>query len=590
MIPKLGVPSLFRSLEKFLDTMRPLQNEKEFARTIQMTETFENTTGPYLQEKLIKLSEEMDNWASYVWVHTRFLSNRSSLLFSNGTSTYRTVTNWTKLEDKINSISHCINFFLNLSEKIRNDQLPQEKIRDIPICMDQIKRIMSHYRQPGFKVDTYCSSPHSKHIIVMHAGNIYKLPFYDTTTNQLKQIYSMIYDILTDQVGRPDDSVNLSVGLLTSLPRGECYVAMQEMKLSPVNANSLKIVEDSMFGICIDSLNVGTVDKALKLCRFGDHTENFKYFNRWFGLGFEIVFTNDGYLAVISEHSMFDGSVISIFDDLFSFQKEKDIEFNSDSEIHVKAELLKWEISPAIQKKIEEARTILTDVYKSYDVITYDFTDFGKEYIHNQGVYFLGFVELAIQLTNYKLYNKLMASYQPVSMRLFHCGRLEQAPTVSSEAKAFIEAIVAKSTELKYKFKLMNLAIEKYKELMTDISRGQVYVKHLEGLKMLAEREQIDVELFNSTCFNNIFTNYQLATTYVYSTLPIVGAFITPSKTGHFVSFLPTKYNIYFSICILKTSENYIPSKQFGCELNASLNEMKELIKSQISEWTKSKL
>ena len=490
----------------------------------------------------------------------------------------------------MNTLSQTIKYFLNIYERILNDRLPQEKVGDNHICMDQFKRIMGCYRRPELKVDTYHSSQHSKHIAVMYAGNIYKLPVYDATTNQLvsvQQIYSMIYNILTDQVGTPGNSVNLSVGLLTSLPRVDCYEAMEEMKLSPVNAYSLKVVEESMFGICIDNLNVGNAANALKFCRFGDHTENFKYFNRWFGLGLEIAFTNDGYLAVITEHSMFDGSVLSIFDELFSFQNGKNIEFTVGT---VKAELLKWEISPAIQVKIEEAKAMLTDLYKYYDIYYYEFTDFGKDYVKNNGVYFLGFMELAVQLTYYKLYNKLTASYQPVSMRLFHCGRLEQAPTVSSESKAFIESIITKGNDLKYKFKLMNLAIRRFKESMTDASKGEVYVKHLQGLEMLAEREQLNVELFNSNCFKNIFRHHQLATSYVHSNLPIVGAFLTQSKVGHFVSFQPMKETIPFTICTMKTSPDYIPSAQFGCELDASLKEMNQLLIAQNSKLPESKL
>ena len=585
MIPKLGVPTLSQSLERFLATTRPLQNAIEFAQTDKMVKTFETTTGPYLQEKLLKLSKEEDNWASYVWVHTRFLSDRSSLLFSNATSTYRTKIIWSTLEDKMKSISQYINYFLKIFDKIRNGQWPQEKNRDIPICMDQLRRVICHYRQPGFKVDTHCQSTHSNHIIIMHAGNTYKVPVYDANTNQLvsiQQIYSVVSHILTSQLETPGISTNLSIGLLTSLPRDECYVAMQEMRLSSVNANSLKIVEESMFGICIDSLSAGTMENVLKFCRLGDHTENFKYFNRWFGLGLEIAFTNDGYLALITEHSLFDGTVVSIFDDIFSFQKEKDIELNSDTEHHSKPELLKWEISPAIQLKIEEAKATLTKLLTNYDVTTFDFTDFGKDFLMNHGVYFLGFVALAIQLTYYKLYNRIAASYQPVSLRLFHCGRLEQVPTLTSESLAFIESITSKSSELKRNFTLMKLAIAKYKELMTSVSRGEVYIKHLQALKMLADREQLDVELFNSNFFTNIFAHYQLATSLTYSTLPVVGAFINQDQTGHFVSFHPMKDNIHFSICTMKTSD-CIPSEQFGCELNSTLNEMKHFIISQHS-------
>ena len=60
------MPSLEQTLERYLATVKPIVNEAQYERTRSMVKAFgsSNGPGPRLQEKLLQLREEEDNWVS----------------------------------------------------------------------------------------------------------------------------------------------------------------------------------------------------------------------------------------------------------------------------------------------------------------------------------------------------------------------------------------------------------------------------------------------------------------------------------------------------------------------------------------------
>jgi len=60
------VPILEQTLERYLETVKPIVNDAQYERTRAMVKAFgsSNGPGPRLQEKLLQLREEKDNWVS----------------------------------------------------------------------------------------------------------------------------------------------------------------------------------------------------------------------------------------------------------------------------------------------------------------------------------------------------------------------------------------------------------------------------------------------------------------------------------------------------------------------------------------------
>ena len=134
------------------------------------------TQGPYLQAKLARLAEGTDNWASHVWVQTRYLSNRSSLLLSNGVATNLQPLSSGSVDSILHNLSRFICLRLYTFQRIRAKQVPQDRYAGEPLCMEQYKSLFGVSRIPGPERDTYSLSPDSRHIVVMHTGSVYKVP------------------------------------------------------------------------------------------------------------------------------------------------------------------------------------------------------------------------------------------------------------------------------------------------------------------------------------------------------------------------------------------------------------------------------
>lgn len=63
-LPRLPVPPLQQSLQKYLKAVQPIVNDEEFEKTSKKVKEFgkENGTGEQLQEMLKKRAKLQDNW------------------------------------------------------------------------------------------------------------------------------------------------------------------------------------------------------------------------------------------------------------------------------------------------------------------------------------------------------------------------------------------------------------------------------------------------------------------------------------------------------------------------------------------------
>ena len=589
ILPKLPVPPLSGSLDRFMSALRPLLSPRDFSEAVRVTGTFSEGQGPHLQARLERLAEETDNWASHVWVQTRYLTNRSPLPLTNGSSAILTPYKWTSMSDVLSTISRYTLYMVQVTERVRTGRYPQEVVGGVPLCMAQYRHMAGGHRLPGLTTDSYCQSPDSRHIIVMHAGSMYKVPVYlggRECPVSVQEMYGLLSQVLTDT----QREGHRSVGLLTALERDQWYSAREQLMESPLNRETLRAVETCLFGVCLDQSDAGTPTGILKQSRFGDRTGNFESFNRWFGLACQAVFTRDGWLGWVSEHSMLDGGAISLFAGLPDLSEP--VEPSSDTGTSpCEVELLSWDISPSIQARLQEARLFLSGCYHKYDIETFSFSEYGREFLRRHDVYFQGYIQLALQLAYYKLYHGLAATYQPVSLRAFRCGRLEQPHTVSAESVAFVEAMSDRTSSDRERHALMLSGIKRHREIATETAHGNVYLKHFQALKLLAEKEQLQIELFHSTAYR-VFTTHKLSVSSVYSPIDGTGIYLPPSGEGHFFVFQPHDVTqvINFAVCTVASSPSYVASKEFCSTLRGVLMELRQVVLAKPSNGVSSKL
>ena len=576
--PNLPVPALSESLARFISALRPLLSSTLLSETIRLTKRFEENEGSYLQNKLLEISAETDNWASQTFIQEKFLSKKISLIRSNSAGINQNRFHWANTGAKLATISKYLVFLLNKVEVIRTERLAQDMIRNVPLCMEQYKNVTGVYRQPNPTLDTYTYARDSTHIVVMHAGHIYKMPVYtseDRTIVSEEKFAAMLSQVL-EESSRTGPEQPRSVGLLTAMDRDVWYRARKELMRSPVNAASLKVIEQSLFGLSLDGSNVEDIVEVLKLNRVGDPRENFGYYNRWFDLGLQTIFTNRGYLGWSIEHSISDGSIMPLFENVLSECSHTGEYIVTAQDPNLKVELLKWELSSNIKAELEDMKCELAHFYKQYDVCTLEFSELSKDDIKKQGLNFHTFIHIALQLAYFKLYSKLEGFYHPFTLRFFKGGRLEQPFLITSESKEFVEGMNLRKLRNDEKLTLLKRAMRKHQEILLDVGQGQVYVRHLKALKLLANREGLYTELFESESFK-IFSLPHLAALFVLTELPLISTPI-PDYYGHWVYFHSIKNSIHFSVSTLLKSSSTTPSSEYALALESSLLELKQIL------------
>lgn len=65
-LPKLPVPLLERTTKLYLETLKPILNEKQYEHARKLVADFTSGPGPMLQEILLERREEHDNWVRWM--------------------------------------------------------------------------------------------------------------------------------------------------------------------------------------------------------------------------------------------------------------------------------------------------------------------------------------------------------------------------------------------------------------------------------------------------------------------------------------------------------------------------------------------
>ena len=181
------------------------------------------------------------------------------------------------------------------------------------------------------------------------------------------------------------------------------------------------MITSSLILIELDEGGGGNMDDEFKSAMIGDIRNDFKCYNRWYDVGMQIIITNDGYCKHVLEHSIVDGPPAVVIANRGHYRGITDTVPN----IPVKAEELpeiehlKWEISPLLQQYIQDAKLELIKLSEKTDFRLHTFSEFGKDFFKSYKLSPDSLVQLAIQLTFYKLHQHHTACYESVSTRKF---------------------------------------------------------------------------------------------------------------------------------------------------------------------------
>ncbi|XP_070545343.1 choline O-acetyltransferase-like isoform X2 [Ptychodera flava] len=602
-LPKLPVPPLMPTLEKYLNILKPVVSEEQYRRTSQIVEEFGKSggEGERLQEKLLEYAETQTNWVYKWWLEDMYSNCRLPLPINSNPGMVFPKQKFNDQDGQLRFAARLISGILDYKVVIDKRALPIDKARSRkpgqPLCMEQYYRLFSTYRLPGVKKDILVTQetsllPEPEHVIVACNNQFFVLDVIvnfkrlseENLLTQLKRIVS---------IATQDDDQQPAVGLMTTEGRTEWALARQRLMQDSMNRDSLDMIERCIFLLCLDKslgfpmtdikkpIDQDDVHLAYQMLHGGGSKYNAA--NRWYDKTMQFIVSDDGAAGLVYEHSPSEGvAVIQLIEHLLKYldsetRKRKLLRAQSICELPFPRKL-RWKQTAWLTKDLETARVKLDRLADDLDLQIMRFTEYGKNFPKSQNMSPDAYIQLALQLAYYKVHGHLTHTYESASTRRFQLGRVDNIRAASIQALEFAEAMTGiRAASALEKKTLMRAAMDYQTEYMIQTILGHGVDCHLLGLRQLArELNWPTPAIFEDQCYkeSNLFP---LSTSQVLTKMDCFMYYGPVVPNGYGAAYNPHENYILFAISSLKSSAE-TNSLVFRHSLHTSLLEMQELL------------
>ncbi|KAJ9588507.1 hypothetical protein L9F63_018119, partial [Diploptera punctata] len=494
-LPRLPVPALQHTLERYLDSVKPFLSDEEMDHTTKLVSEFEQGVGKTLHAKLLKRAKSEKNWLERWWEEIVYLSNRMPLLpFSSmigiGVSD-ELFWGAGDLTDQIKNAALLCHFVVDMWQLLRKQKLrpDQSRVDKKYFSMYGFRRLFNCVRIPGEIQDTMamyfrtvsegnCPSQ----VIVLCEGHIFSMNALDSKGGQLtppewEHQLSLIKEKCKKTKGQ-------NISLLTCTDRTTWAKNRLHLeRLNVENRMAINTIDTAMFVLCLDSEAATTSSEIGQLSLCGNLE------SRWADKSLNCIVFKNGVEGILSEHSAYDGMVSIMSMNYVNMRvREMDWKWNGSHAVRALPEpeeiLLKTD--SYIEQQIIEAK-LYTQANISCMVLHRDkFPGYGKMLIQSFKLHPDSFVQIALQMAYYKLHGKPAPTYETATTREFYHGRTETLRTCTPEAIEFVKSMLSSNVAISKRRELLKKAAEKHVFLMKEAKSNAGCDRHLLGLYVLA--------------------------------------------------------------------------------------------------------
>ncbi|XP_046885550.1 choline O-acetyltransferase [Hypomesus transpacificus] len=591
-LPKLPVPALRETLDRYLRCVRHLVNEEDFRRTHNIVEKFgaPGGVGELLQTKLLERRENKANWVYDYWLEDMYLNNRLALPVNSSPVMVFPKQNFRAPIDSLRFAAHLISGVLEYKTLLDGRALPKDYARGqlsgTPLCMEQYLRMFTSYRLPGTKRDTLVAQESSvmtepEHIIVACKNQFFVL---DVVINFRRLNEKDLLTQLEKIVKMADNEEERlpPIGLLTSDGRTEWAVSRSLLIKESTNRDSLDMIERCLCLVCLDTssgLDLTDTDRAMMILHGGGGAKNGG--NRWYDKPLQFVVGSDGCCGVVCEHSPFEGIVlVQCSEFLLKYMKgspSKMVRADSVSELPAPRRL-RWKCSSEINNLLSSSTEKLQRLTRNLDMNVHKFLGYGKELIKKQKMSPDAFIQIALQLAYHRCYGRPVSTYESASIRRFRGGRVDNIRSATSEALVFVKAMTVGKLSLSDKEKMEKLreAISAQTKYTILAITGMAIDNHLLGLNKISEELKMEKpEIFTDKTYLTS-NQFILSTSQVPTTVEMFCCYGPVVPNGYGACYNPQSDHIIFCVSSFRESTE-TSSSAFVKVIEEALLEMKDL-------------
>lgn len=485
------------------------------------------------------------------------------------------------LDGQLSYASRLMAGLLDYKVMIDEQTLPVEHMGKNPLCMMQYYQILSACRVPDFEHDKwYCYPPDKPgaphHITVMYNKNVFEVPVYGQdnqpmTSGQIRQQLEAVVQLGT--VSGPP------VGLMTMEHRDNWAQVYKRLVQDKTNKESLKSIEKSIMVLCLDGPNPATNDTRTQSGNQMLHGSGAAHHsaNRWFDKTIQFIVGREGNSGLNYEHTSAEGPpVVHLMDHCLDY-----IASGKDFQPAVgitPPTMLKFNIVPEVQSSFNKAINNTDKMVENLDLKVFVFEEFGKNFPKSQKMSPDSFIQNALQLAYYRHHKHPIGSYESGSIRMFQEGRTDTIRSCSSESRAFTMAMLDNSVSRQKKAELLQKAVESHKRYTNDTISGKGIDRHLLGLKLIAQENNIELHPLYSDVAFGLSGTWRISTSQVPAKSESVLFFGPVVSDGYGFCYNPQEKRILFGISSFKDNKVTTTAPHMAELVQKSLLDMREVL------------
>lgn len=559
-LQKLPIPDLAQTCEKYLSVLKPLQNPREHQNTEAAVKNFLETSGPQLQEELIKYASTRSSYIEQFW-YDSYLNYDSPVVLNLNPFFLLEDDSMPYSTNQVQRAATLTTSSLRFIRALRREELPPDAIRSKNLCMYQYSRLFGSSRIPTASGCVMQSDTTSKHIVVACHSQFYWFDVLDENNDLIMTEPDMAVNfqtIVDDARETPiTEAAKGAVGVMTTENR-RIWASIRESMTrddDPTNNDCIKVIDSALFVVCLDHASPeGMSDLARNmLCGLSVIEKGVQVgtcTNRWYDK-LQIIVTENAKAGINFEHTGVDGhTVLRYVSDIYTdtiLRFAKSINGQSPSlwasispdpskrdpasfgDVSTTPRKLEWSMVPELTLPLRFAETRLADLIEQNDFQALEFQHYGMKEIKNMGFSPDAFVQMAFQAAYYALYGKVECTYEPSMTKRFLHGRTEAIRSVSVESAAFVRKF-CEDAPAAQKIEFLRRACNKHTATTRDCSAGLGQDRHLYGLFCIWKRylDEEDNEATSANSSSNGTVGNNVESPSKFSTREIPSIFADP--------------------------------------------------------------
>ncbi|OZJ05061.1 hypothetical protein BZG36_02093 [Bifiguratus adelaidae] len=499
-LPKLPVPALEATLEKYAQTLKPLLSEQDLRKSLDAISEFKRPggIGEELQKRLVARREDPStvNWLEEWWNDSAYMGYRDPVVIY--VSYFYSYKDDKLRRSNVKRAAAITTAALAFRDQVVKGSLEPEYAKGEPLCMASYKYMFSACRIPNKPSDyavTY--DPHANsHIIVIRKNRFFIIEaFVDGKQLSTKELESQ-FQLVVDQAGNQKGE---ALGALTAENRGVWTDYRNLLLETPDNKELLQKIESAAFVVCLDDSSPQTRNELVRACWHGDGQ------NRFFDKPLQFIVFENAKAGFMGEHSCMDGTpTLRLNDFVCEVLERNKVDHGSES---VRSNLtkpaeLKFTISPQVSYSIQSACQNFDKLINAHDMHVLAYNGYGKNMIKKFKISPDAYAQMVIQLAYYKMFGVLRPTYESGQTRKFQHGRTETCRTVSSDMKNWVLAMENPSVSVEAKVMLGRKAMTSHVRYMNDACDGRGVDRHLFGLKKSLKPNEPVPALFQDPAYS----------------------------------------------------------------------------------------